>query len=251
MPASAPPQPENGDTPTPLPPPPWRRGSGKPPRNALSTGGIVTAALRIMAEEGLDAVSMRRVAQALDTGPASLYAHVRNKQELHELMLEVIYDGVDVPTPRQERWREQLKRTMLDVTRVLLRNPGAAEISMRTLIPTTPGMLVLMDAVLGILRTAGFSDRVASRAADALALQSTAFAFEAAQWPGSGDEEARRRIAEIEEYLRSLPADRLPHLAAMREDLAGGADSDDAIERFEFALDVFLDGLAARLESER
>ncbi|NYI07080.1 TetR/AcrR family transcriptional regulator [Allostreptomyces psammosilenae] len=225
-----------------LPPPPWRRGPGRP-RQQLTREAIVTAALRIMGEEGLDAVTMRRVAQALNTGPASLYAHVRDKQDLHELMLDEVFKDVRAPEPDPRRWREQLKEVTLATTQVLLDHPGTAQILMRTLIPTTPGLLVIMDATLGILRAAGFPDHVALRASDALALYSTAYAYEASLWPSgeAGQEEATRRIGEIEDYLDSLPADRLPHLTALRPAMRGG----DAVEHFEFALDVFIAGITA------
>src|SRR4051812_33822069 len=74
-----------------VPAPPWRkRRKVAPPRQPLSQDLIIDTALRVLRAEGLDAVSMRRVAQELDTGPASLYAHESNKEELLELMLDRI-----------------------------------------------------------------------------------------------------------------------------------------------------------------
>lgn len=224
-----------------LPPPPWRRPTAKP-RQQLTVDAVVAVALRIMAGEGLEAVTMRRVAQDLNTGPASLYAHVRNKQDLHELMLDKVFARVAVPAPDPGRWREQLTAVAIEVTRIMLDNPGVARIAMQTLIPTSAGQLVLVDGIFGLLRAGGIPDRYIPPAADALALYCTAYAYEASLAPTTeaGQAEVRRRVGEIEEYLDSLPPQRLPHLRALRSELSG-----DNGEHFAFALDVFITGLAA------
>lgn len=228
-----------------LPRPPWRRAPARAARRQLSERAIVDAALRIMDAEGLDAVSMRRVAQALGTGPASLYAHVRDKRDLHELMLEEAYREFRVPEPDPARWQEQLKELAAGIVRVMLERPGIARISMETLIPTAPGMLVAMDAMMGILRAGGLPDSDISAASDALALHVTAYAYEISLWPNSDDgrAEAQRRLGEITDYLGSLPPGRLPHLAAMQRYFG----TDDQADHLEFALDVFIAGLATRV----
>ena len=84
------------------PRPPWQRSNQrKPARAPLTQDLIVDTALAVLAEEGIEAVTMRRVAQGLDTGPASLYAHVSNKEELHELMADRVLG--EVPLPRSIR----------------------------------------------------------------------------------------------------------------------------------------------------
>jgi AcrR family transcriptional regulator len=229
-----------------VPPPPWRRGAAKPVRQQLSVPAIVRAAIRIMDDEGLDAVSMRRVAQELDTGVASLYQHVRNKQELHELILDEVFKDLEVPEPDPARWQRQLKDLCLDLTRTLLAHPGAAKIGMETLIPTTPGMLVGMDALMGIMRAGGIPDHLVTPACDSLALLGSAYAYEASLWPTTeaGRAEATRRIEEIEGYLDSLPAEHLPHMTALRKHMRG----DDGWANLQFGLDVFIAGLATYAE---
>lgn len=113
---------------------------------------------------------------------------------------------------------------------------------METLIPTAPHLLLQMDAMLGLLRAAGIPDRIAVMAGDTLGLFCTAIAYEASLWSGfpGGEQEATRRVAQIEEYLDSLPPERLPHLMAVRPLLAeGGGD-----EHFRFGLDLLVSGLA-------
>ncbi|MBO0828422.1 MAG: TetR/AcrR family transcriptional regulator C-terminal domain-containing protein [Streptosporangiales bacterium] len=226
-----------------VPPPPWRRGTDKPVRQQLGVPAIVAAAMRIMDREGLDAVSMRRVAQELGTGAASLYQHVRNKRELHELILDEVFRDLDVPEPDPTRWQQQLKDLCLDLTRIMLAHPGAAKIGMETLIPTTPGVLVGMDAMMGYMRVGGVPDHLIAKACDPLALMGTAFAYEASLWTTSaaGRAEAHRRIDEIEAYLDSLPHEQLPHLTALRKQIR---DEDDGWANFELGIDIFIAGLA-------
>lgn len=227
---------------TAVPPPPWRRGAVKPVRRHLGVPAIVATAMRIMDREGLDAVSMRRVAQELGTGAASLYQHVRNKRELHELILDEVFRDLEVPEPDPARWRQQLKDLCLDLTRTMLAHPGAAKIGMETLIPTTPGVLVGMDAMMGYMRVGGIPDHLVAKACDALAMMGTAFAYEASLWPSSdaGRAEAQRRIDEIEAYLDSLPHEQFPHLTALRKHMG----ADDGWTNLEFGIDVFIAGLA-------
>ena len=81
----------------------------RPAKPALTRAGIVAAAVRIMQAEGLDRVTMRRLAQELDTGAASLYVYVRNTAELHAAMLEELLGQVDLtPVTAAGDWRDRL-----------------------------------------------------------------------------------------------------------------------------------------------
>ena len=82
-----------------LPEPPWRRRSKKTRRQVLDRDRIVEVALRIIDEEGIDGLSMRRIAEELDTGPASLYAHVSGKEELLDLVLDRVIGEIELPEP--------------------------------------------------------------------------------------------------------------------------------------------------------
>ena len=82
--------------------------SGRPSRRSAARRSS-TAALEIAREEGVDALSMRRLAQALDTGPASLYVYVANRDELHALLFDAAIGTIETEPTDPERWREQLK----------------------------------------------------------------------------------------------------------------------------------------------
>src|ERR1700752_4293361 len=94
-----------------IPDPAWRQppAPAAAARPRLSRELIVDTALGIARAEGFDAVSTRRIAQALGTGPASLYAHVTGKNQLGELMLDRILRDVPLPHPDPARWMEQTR----------------------------------------------------------------------------------------------------------------------------------------------
>ncbi|HEY9289648.1 MAG TPA: TetR/AcrR family transcriptional regulator [Microlunatus sp.] len=228
-------------TPDPLPPQPWLR-SGKSPRRQLSLELIIQAALELLSTDGLDAVTMRKVAQRLDTGAASLYAYVRDKAELHELMLDEVMHELEVPEPDPENWRQQLIETGLQMIDLLASRPGLARISLETLIPTTPHTLDKMDQLLGLLRAGGLGDDEAVAGADILALYVAAAGYERGRGTTEhAAREAEQRIGRIAEYLELVPAGRLPNLVAMAPAMARQRS-----DTYELGLTLIIDGLVAR-----
>jgi AcrR family transcriptional regulator len=226
-----------------MPEPPWRSPRRKPARRPLSRDVIVDSALKILAAEGIDAVSMRRVAQALDTGPASLYAHIGNRDELCELMFDRVIGAVELPEPDPKRWREQLKEIARGEVRAMIDHPGIARVVMDTVVPVGPNALRHAERILAILRAGGLSDRQAAFAFDALALYVKAYALEASRW-AHGDvdpADVAERGRQIAEYMAALPPDAFPNMLAIGPLI----NAETAEERFELALDAFLAGFAA------
>src|SRR3954447_10589718 len=116
-----------------LPGPPHSRRA-RPAKEALSRGLIVDTALELLRTEGYEATSMRRVAQALDTGPASLYVYVANRDELLELMLDRAISELPLPEPDPGRWREQLKELLHAHSRLMTEDyPGLTRLAMSTI----------------------------------------------------------------------------------------------------------------------
>jgi AcrR family transcriptional regulator len=230
-----------------LPTPPWSSRRAKPPARApLSRGLIVDAAMRILDEHGLDGLSMRRVADALGTGPASLYAHVSGKEELLELMIDRVAGEMVVPAPDPERWQEQVKDFVRAIYRGFMAHPGLAAANMGK-IPTGPGAIATIDRFLAVLRAGNLPDRVVAYAADILPLYATAYAYEQGVYAERMTaEEGARYLQQVGEYFAALPADRFPNVHALREELMAGGEGD---ERFEFGLELLVAGLAAQRES--
>ena len=127
----------------------------RPAKPALTREGILEAALRLLREDGLEAVSMRRVAQALDTGAASLYVYVRNRDDLLALLLDEVVGQLRLPDPETDDWRGELTRLALESIDLLGRHRGLAAATMGY-VPSGPNATRLTEAMLGSA-SAGFS----------------------------------------------------------------------------------------------
>lgn len=217
-------------------------------RRALSQDLIVDTALDLLGKGSLDTVSMRRVAQVLGTGPASLYAHVRGKEELHELMLDRLLSRLPRPEPDPSRWAEQILEMARAQLAMLTSYPGIARVGLETVIPAGPNALAYGEAVLAVLRAGGLPDRVAVFAFDTLSLWCSAFAYEisAIRTGEINKEDIEARSREIGTYMAARPA-QFPNLLGVGQLLS----ETTAEERFEFALDVFLAGLMGVFEPGR
>jgi AcrR family transcriptional regulator len=216
----------------------------RPAKAPLSENAIVDAALAITRTEGLDAVTMRRVAAELDTGAASLYVYVRNRDELVRAMLDRVAETVPRVVPEPERWREQVHDLMRGFRDALEAHPGLASVLTGD-VPTTENVLAGAENLLGILLAGGIASQDAAWAVDILMLIMTATATEADLRRAAGrTTEADRddAIAQIRDIFAGLPVTRFPLLIAHASELVAGAGE----ERFRFAIDTFLDGLAAR-----
>ncbi|WP_181807292.1 TetR/AcrR family transcriptional regulator, partial [Streptomyces shenzhenensis] len=125
----------------------------RPAKPALTREGIVAAAVEILRTEGLQKVTMRRLAQELDTGPASLYVYVRNTAELHAAVLDELLGTVG-PAPAEGTWRERLEQVLVAYTTMLLEHPSLAR-SALTSWPSGPHYLNLIETLLGLLAEGG------------------------------------------------------------------------------------------------
>ncbi|MEU4744969.1 TetR/AcrR family transcriptional regulator [Actinosynnema sp. NPDC023658] len=222
--------------------PPWRTPPAKPPvKPRLSRELVVRTGLDLLLREGLDAVSMRRVAQALDTGPASLYAHVATKDELLELMLDQVLEEVPLPAPDPDRWQAQVRDLLRAQVQAMGAYPGIAKVAWQVLIPVGPNALRHGEALLSLLRAGGLSLTHAAYAADALSLYTKAFACEGSAWMSVDQAEVAARGRQMGEYLSSLPSGAFANMAAMGELFT----AETATERFEFGIDMLLGGLTA------
>jgi AcrR family transcriptional regulator len=213
----------------------------RPAKAPLSEEAVVDAALAIAKKEGLAAVTMRRVAAELDTGPASLYVYVSNRDELLRTMLDRVAAGIPLVKPDPKRWRKQLY-DLLDAFRVALEeHPGLSTV--------LPGVPVVTDAslgsienLLGLLVAGGIAPQEAAWACDILMLIVTATAGEADLRRDAGHEINDDFVEQMRSTFAAVPPDRYPNVAAHATELVAG-DGDD---RFRFSIDTFLDGLVAR-----
>jgi len=142
----------------------------------LSLEVVVETALAVLDKDGLGAVTTRRVAQELGTGPASLYAHVRNKDELLSLVLDKVLADIPLPTARGT-WQQRLLRYGRQTRKGLLAHPGIAAVAM-ALPPTGTGATARQEWLLGLLSTAGVPEDDLAAAVDSIWLYVIASAHE-------------------------------------------------------------------------
>jgi AcrR family transcriptional regulator len=233
-----------------VPEAPWLRTPRKPRERApLSREAIVAAALKVLDRDGAPGFSMRRLAEELGVGAGALYWHVANKEQLLQLVFDRVIGELPMPAPDPARWREQIKQAARDERDMMRRHPGIAQLSFGR-IPLGPNAVRYMEWHLSILRSGGLSDRVASLAGDMLYLYIGAFSYEeclgVVVLPTEGDETVHDFIGELRAYFASLPPAAFPNISELAGELTtGGTD-----ERFEFALDVLLDGLVTQSQRE-
>ena len=208
-------------------------------RPQLTRQRVVAEALAVIAQDGVQAMSMRALAARLGVVPGALYHHVGNKQQLQDLVLDGVLAEVDVHTDPSLAWTEQLKILATRLRQVLEAHPGVAGI-LKTRDPLGPHSLALAEAFLSPLQTAGFADREAGLAFFLLVDYTIGFAVSS---PRTSVNEQRVHDTairtQLHEYFRSLPPDRFPALVALGEHV--WVDNRD--QRFTAGLQVLVDGL--------
>ncbi|MBL7257402.1 TetR/AcrR family transcriptional regulator [Paractinoplanes lichenicola] len=221
--------------------PPGRRRRARPTKTPLTREEIVRTALRLVQAEGIDAVSMRRLAAEFDTGPASFYAHVANKDELLQLMFDEMCGLVDIPELDPPRWKEQIKQLARAGHAAMIAHNDLARAALAT-IPSGPNALRISDAMLGMVLAGGVPPRIGSWALDRIFLYITADAYEYSIWRRQPESNSQQYLA----YLREIPADVYPNLVEHADVLVGGGPE----ARFELGLELLVDGLDKYAASE-
>ncbi|MEE1762178.1 MULTISPECIES: TetR/AcrR family transcriptional regulator C-terminal domain-containing protein [unclassified Streptomyces] len=209
----------------------------------MSRGRVLDTAVALADEGGVDALSMRKIAQALGVVPMALYKHVANKNELLDGMIDVLVGEIDPPVVGVG-WKAAVRGRVLSARRMLLRHPWAPEvIESRIKSRTTPTPVVMeyLDSMIGIFRAGGFSLDLTHHAMHVMGSRLLGFSQELF-------EDSSGREPDPDALSPEEMAARYPHITALAMAVAHDRDSvvgsgcDDQFE-FEFALDLTLDGL--------
>ena len=208
----------------------------RPAKPALTLEGIVGAASAVLRAEGLDRVTMRRLAQELDTGPASLYVYVRNTAELHAFLLDELLAGLDLdPVTADGSWRNRLVQVLYSYVLVLAEYPGLAQSALVTR-PSGSGYLTLVEGLLALMRTEVPVDR-AGWAVDLLLHHATSTAAEHGtrnRAIDAADEQDRLVTA-----ILTIDDDIYPRIAELGMDLMSGTGP----ERLTWQFHVLVNGI--------
>jgi AcrR family transcriptional regulator len=220
-------------------------GSNAEPRAPLSRERVLRAAIALADRVGVGSLSMRRLAQELGVEAMSLYHHVTNKDDLLDGIVDLVFGEIELPSG-DAGWKAAMRRRAISAREALRRHPWATGLMESR---STPGAANLRhhDAVLGILRGAGFSVELAAHAYSLLDSYIYGFALQQASLPFGTAEEA---AAVAEDILRQHPAEQLPHLTeiAVEHVLRPGYDYGN---EFLWGLDLILDGLERAHEAAR
>ena len=222
--------------------PATRRGPSGGTKHPITVEAIVSTAFGIVENEGYEALTMRRVAAALETGPSSLYAHVVNKEDLDELLIGRLCAGIRLPEPDPAAWRQQVTSVCAQLRDQYLRYPGISRASFAAA-PSNLDTLRVSEGLLAILLAGGAAPRAAAWTADALVLYVSAHSLElslADRRRGQGDGSWVLSRDELLRRIAALPGS-FPRTKRYAAEMTGGTVHD----RFDFTLGLMLDGLTA------
>jgi AcrR family transcriptional regulator len=196
---------------------------------------VLQAALALADEGGLDALTMQGIGRRIGAEAMSLYRHVRNKNEILDGLVDLVFAEIELPEGTD--WRAVIRTRALSARAVFARHPWAVGLMDAASRPG-PANLRHHDAVLGVLRSAGFSSASASHAYSLLDSYIYGFAIQERSLP-IADPETMPEVAAA--FLGRLPTAEYPNLARVAADLmAAGYDYG---AEFEFGLELILDGL--------
>jgi len=218
--------------------------SGRVPRNTLSRAVIVAAALALVDEEGLEALTMPRLATNLGVGTMSLYRHIEGKDDLLDGVAAQVLSGVTVPSGASDDWEGRVVGYLRSLRAEALRHPALARILADRGLTVGP-VVEQLETVHGVLRTAGFSDLDAVRAFYSL----LTYVFGSLMWelPRVHLQPPAAYAAAWHRALDGLDATTFPNLTALRAELLTSASAD----QFDYGLEHLVSALRQHAKAKR
>ncbi|MBR0581477.1 TetR/AcrR family transcriptional regulator [Bacillus altitudinis MN12] len=208
----------------------------RPAKEPLSRELIVKTAYELLKEHGIEGMSMRKVAKALDTGPASLYVYVNNVQELSAYVLDYGLGQMVYPDSKDSTWKEQLFDILHTYFLLLFEKPGLAEISLST-IPQGTNFLHLTEHLLAALHEGGIKSTSAAWGVDLLLLYVSSVAYEKVSWKKQGSSQ----ITDTKKAFLQADKTQFPFIHRVKEEMFAGDTV--SMKRFRWGIDVILYGI--------
>ncbi|MDG4830805.1 TetR/AcrR family transcriptional regulator C-terminal domain-containing protein [Solwaraspora sp. WMMD1047] len=216
---------------------------GPAARAALSRERVLRGAVAVADSGGIAALTIRSLATELGVKPMAVYHHVANKEEILDGIVDLVFAEIELPRIGGD-WRVELSRQAHSARRVLRRHPWATPLLDSR---TSPGPATLRhhDAIIGTLRAAGFSVPLTAHAYTVLDSYVYGFALQEAALPFEPDS-----VADVaDSIVQRFATGQYPHLVEMATEHVMRPGYDFGAQ-FDFGLDLILDGLARRAESE-
>ena len=215
------------------------------PRTPLSSARVLAGAVALADEIGVDALTIRKLATALDVKPMTIYHHVANKEAILDGMVDLVFDEIQRP-PADTDWKSAIRLRAVSARAVLARHPWAAPL-MESRTSPGPATMAHHDAVIGCFRRGGFSMAMTAHAYALIDSFVYGFALQEANLPAT-EGDAMAELAES--VLEPLPVQDYPHLMEFTAQHVLQPGYDFGAE-FEFGLDLILDGLEAARSGDR
>ncbi|GAF20594.1 TetR/AcrR family transcriptional regulator [Shouchella hunanensis] len=218
----------------------------RPAKDPLSKERIIKEAYLLLTNEGINGLTMRKVAKALDTGASSLYVYVKNSEELCSYVLDYSLSDITFPNNPESKktWRDNLIAVLLSYHDRLYQHPGVAELAMTT-VPLGKNSIVLMEYLLKQLSFSGLKPVTVAWGMDALMMYVVSSSFEHASWKKND----LKSFHSMRESLLSVDASQFPAIFAYKNDLFSGDKAKN--ERLIWGLKVILNGLFASEKQEK
>lgn len=216
----------------------------KPKAPRLNAERVIQGAVELADQIGIDAFTIRKLADAIDAKPMTIYHHVPNKEAIIDGMVDLVFSQIDLP-PEDGDWRSAIQVRSRSMRHVLARHPWASPLMESR---TTPGLATLRhhDAVLGCFRRGGFSLELTGHAYATVDAFIYGFALQEATLPATGGEEMAELAGSMADQM---PADLLPHLTEFTVDYVLQPGYDFGNE-FEFGLSLILDGFERAADAD-
>ncbi|MEM9121275.1 MAG: TetR/AcrR family transcriptional regulator [Cyanobacteria bacterium P01_F01_bin.56] len=211
------------------------RSAQSTPQIPLSRAKILQVALQRADTEGLEALSMRKLAQALGVKAMSLYHHVANKDDIIDGMVDLVVGEIALPSLTVD-WQMAMRQRATSAHAVLLRHPWAT-MAMMSRVNVGPAMLRYVEATLACLVEAGFSYPMADYVWNAIDSHIYGFTLQALNFPF----EAAAYSAVAKDYVAMIPPQQYPYLNQLTQHVIDGHH--DGRHDFEFGLNLLLNGL--------
>jgi AcrR family transcriptional regulator len=212
-------------------------GESAPDRRLLTAERVIEGAVGLADEIGINGFTIRKLADAIDVKPMTIYHHVPNKEAIIDGMVDRVFSEIDLPAVNVD-WRSAILVRSRSMRKVLAKHPWASPLMESR---TSPGTATLRhhDAVLGCFRTAGFSLEATGHAYAVVDAFLYGFALQEATLPATGGTEMAEIATQIADQIS---ADDFPHLTEFTTGhvLQPGYDFTN---EFEFGLNLILDGL--------
>ena len=201
----------------------------------LSRERILRAAIDLADKDGLESLTMRKLAQEMGVKAMSLYNYVTNKDDILDSMVDIVVSEIEPPKIDGD-WRDAMRRQAISAHEILLDHPWAA-MALMSRINVGAAMLKYLDMTLGCLCEAGFSLEMADHARNVIDSHIYGFTLQELNFPINQSDYSEMAA----EGLSIIPADKYPYLNKLTHHVIEG--SYDGIHDFEFGLELILNGL--------